>query len=102
MDSFQKFTEGPPPIEAFYDELRKEKCHEDDYNHFVKVYRTFECKNMRDLEKIYLLTDVGGLADVMENNSAISMKNFGLDAAHFITNSSLADASQRLINYKKD
>jgi len=102
MDSFQKFTEGPPPIEAFYDELRKEKCHEDDYNHFVKVYRTFECKNMRDLEKIYLLTDVGGLADVMENNSAISMKNFGLDAAHFITNSSLADASQKLVNYKKD
>ncbi len=43
MDSLEKFKEGPPPIEAFYDNLKEKHCHKDDYNHFLKVYNTFEC-----------------------------------------------------------
>jgi len=101
MDSLEKYEQGPPPIEAFHNDLKDIPCHIDDYNHFLKVYNIFECKNMRDYEKIYLLTDVAGLADVMENNSESGMKNFGLDPANFITNSSFADATQKFITYKK-
>jgi len=91
MDSVEKYEQGPPPIEVFYNDLKETPCHKDDYDHFLKVYYTFDCKNMRDFEKIYLLTDVAGLADVMEDNSKNSMKIFGLDPANFITNSSFAD-----------
>ncbi len=55
--------------EAFRNDLDKTgnpDCHIDDYNHFCKIYDMFNCKNMDDLQEIYVKSDVCGLADVIE------------------------------------
>jgi len=105
MDSEEKFKESKPSIECFNNDLAKDEkdkaCHPDDYDHFVRIYDTFECKNMDDLQEIYIKSDTCGLADVIEELRKDSINKFGMDIVNFITLSSFADASLKRMIHKK-
>ena len=81
-----KFAETSlPPQEAFFSKLSDEHIEDADYIHAQTVWTTFNMKCLRDYHDLYLKTDVLLLADVFENFRDLSIKNYGLDAAHFMT-----------------
>jgi hypothetical protein len=86
MNSFTKLLETRlPQIDDFYSKLNNEHISKDDYEHAVKVWIAFMCKDMGDYHDLYLKTDVLLLADVFENFRNISMTNYGLDPAYYIS-----------------
>ena len=74
-----------PPIEDFYDNLSKESCSNEDYEHAQKVWKHFKCKTFKDYHDLYLKTDVLLLADVFETFRTLSLNIYGLDPAWYIS-----------------
>ena len=86
IDSFIRFEEEElPPIEAFYNDLAREDISDKEYKHALNVWNIFNCKNFGDYHDIYLKTDVLLLADVFENYRTTSIRDYKLDAAHYIS-----------------
>ena len=53
MDSFERFREPLPPIEAFFNDLTDSPCSDDDYSKVKKVFESFNLKTLGDLTKLY-------------------------------------------------
>ncbi|XP_073236533.1 uncharacterized protein [Porites lutea] len=85
------FTETQlPPKEEFYSQLYDEDISDDDYQHAIRVWNTFECKTIRDYHNLYLKSDVLLLSDVFENFRKTCLKHYKLDPAHYYTSPGLA------------
>ena len=55
VSSFEKlFKTQLPPKEEFYSKLNDEEISDDDYQHAINVWNTFECKTIRDYHDLYL------------------------------------------------
>ena len=68
VSSIEKLTETQlPPKEEFYSKLNDEVITDDDYQHALNVWNTFQCKTIRDYHNLYLKSDVLLLADAFEN-----------------------------------
>ena len=68
VSSIEKLTETQLPLkEKFYSKLNDEDITDDDYQHAIKVWNTFQCKTIKDYHDLYLKSDVLLLADVFEN-----------------------------------
>ena len=88
---FEKFSETQlPPKEAFYNSLQKKDISEQDYEHALKVWKTFDCKNLWDFHDIYLMTDIFLLADIMVSFREMCLNNYKLDPYHFYTSPGFA------------
>ena len=88
---FSKFEEAQLPTKAaFYDTLQKKEISDQDYAHAMKVWETFDCKNLWDYHDLYLLTDVLLLADVMVSFRKMCLQNYQLDPYHFYTSPGFA------------
>ena len=79
-----------PPKEEFYSKLNDEDISDDDYQHAIRVWNTFECKTIRDYHNLYLKSDVLLLSDVFENFRKTCLKHYKLDPAHYYTSPGLA------------
>ena len=79
-----------PPKEEFYSHLNDEDISDDDYQHAIRVWNTFECKSIRDYHDLYLKSDVLLLADVFENFRKTCLKHYKLDPVHYYTSPGLA------------
>ena len=91
VSSLEKLSETQlPPKEEFYSKLNDEEISDDDYQHTINVWNTFECKTIRDYHDLYLKTDVLLLADVFENFRKTCLKHYSLDPAHYYTSPGLA------------
>ena len=91
VSSLDKLSETClPPKEEFYSQLYDEDISDDDYQHAIKVWNTFECKSIRDYHNLYLKSDVLLLADVFENFRATCLKHYKLDPAYYYTSPGLA------------
>ncbi|XP_073231683.1 uncharacterized protein [Porites lutea] len=91
VSSIEKLSETQlPPKEEFYSKLNDEDISDDDYQHAINVWNTFECKTIRDYHNLYLKSDVLLLADVFENFRKTCLKHYNLDPAHYYTSPGLA------------
>ena len=91
VSSLEKLTETQlPPKEEFYSKLNDEDISDDDYQHAINVWNTFECKSIRDYHNLYLKSDVLLLSDVFENFRKTCLKHYKLDPAHYYTSPGLA------------
>ncbi|CAB4026188.1 Hypothetical predicted protein, partial [Paramuricea clavata] len=86
-----------PSKKEFYSKLNNTDINDEDYEHAQKVWKTFDCKTMRDYHDLYLKTDVLLLTDVMYRFRKICMENYGLDPLHYYTAPGLAwDAALKI------
>lgn len=109
VDSTSKLDQTHlPPIEDFTNDLEKGyaddaergKCSEHDYKRAQTVWKTFDCKTMRDYELIYLISDTTLLADIFEAYRAENFKLDGLDPAWYLTVSQFSASIVYFDNYK--
>ena len=91
VSSLEKLSETQlPPKEEFYSKLNDEDISDDDYQHAINVWNTFECKSIRDYHNLYLKSDVLLLSDVFENFRKTCLKHYKLDPVHYYTSPGLA------------
>lgn len=55
------------------------------YSRAIDVWHTFQCRTLSEYSDIYLLSDVLLLADIFENFRNISLQNYKLDPAQYMT-----------------
>ena len=88
VSSLSKFDETKlPPRE---EKLNDEDITDEEYQHALNVWSTFNCSNIRDYHNLYLKSDVLFLADVFENFRSTCLKHYNLDPAHYYTSPGLA------------
>ena len=86
MDSWDKMEETElPPKEEYWNDLTQKHISEKDYERAKEIWDTFGLKTLKELHDLYMDTDVVLLADIFENFRNFSLKNYGLDPAHFST-----------------
>ena len=91
MDNIEKLKDPKlPPQKAFYSKLTGEGISNINYNHALKVWRTFKMKNFKTYHEIYNKTDVLLLADIFEKFRDICLKKYGLDPVYYYTAPGLA------------
>ena len=91
VSSLDKLSETClPPKEEFYSYLNDEDISDEDYQHAINVWNTFDCKTIKDYHNLYLKSDVLLLADVFENFRKTCLHHYKLDPAHYYTSPGLA------------
>ena len=90
-NSFERFKETKlPSKEEFYSKLDDEEISDEDYQHALNVWNTFNCQTIQDYHNLYLKSDVLLLADVFENFRKMCLKHYKLDPSHYYTAPGLA------------
>ena len=79
-----------PSKDLFYSKLYDEHISDEDYQHAIKVWDTFNCKTIKDYHDLYLKSDVLLLADVFENFRKTCLKHYKIDPCHYYTAPGLA------------
>ena len=79
-----------PSKEDFYSKLYDEEISDEDFQHALNVWDTFNCQTLQDYHYLYLKTDVLLLADVFENFRKTCLQHYKLDPCHYYTAPGLA------------
>ena len=100
MDDIEKLKiKKPPKQEAFYSKLTGHGINNINYQHVLKVWKTWKMKTFKEYLKLYNETYVLLLADVFENFRDVCLKNYGLDPVYYFTAPGLAwDACLKMTN----
>ena len=90
ITSFEVFDETElPPIEAFYNDLSKEACTEEDYAHAQKVWKELDLKSLNEMVHLYISSDVVLLGSVLQQYRTECLSSYNLDPVHYYTAPSL-------------
>lgn len=89
--SMDKYLESSlPPQTAFYNDLKRQPCTLEDYEHAQAVWSELQISNLREYTLIYCLTDVLILADALIKMRNMFMKDFIIDPVHYFSVSQLS------------
>ena len=73
-----------------YDYVNNTHISNDDYQHAINVWNTFNCRTLKDYHDLYLKSNVLLLADVFENFRKTCLKHYKLDSVQYYTSQGLA------------
>ena len=79
-----------PSKDLFYSKLYDEHISDEDYQHAIKVWKSFNCKTLKDYHDLYPKSDVLLLPDVFENFRKTCLKHYKRDPCHYYTAPGLA------------
>ena len=86
VDNWERFNETSLPSKKdFYSNLNMEDIDDTDYRHGNNVFKGFKLENLGDYHDLYVQKDTLLLADVFENFRDLSIKEYELDTAHFLS-----------------
>lgn len=74
-----------PPKEAFFNVLTETNISDLDYEHGMKMYSAFECRDFLDYCEVYCLLDVFLLAETVCAFRQQMHRDFGLDMSHYMS-----------------
>ena len=76
--------------EAFYGSLNMEYITDVDHRLALRVFKTFNNKNLGDYHDLYVQSDTLLLADIFEAFRSVCIEIYELDSAHFLSAPGLA------------
>lgn len=79
-----------PPKSAFFNKLTNSAISQNDYEHELLIYKTFNLKNFGDYLELYQRLDVIFLGEVFTSFRRKSMKYWRLDPVYFVSTANLA------------
>ena len=86
LDSFTPLDEPALPLrEAFFNNFGGIECSLADYAYAQHVWENFHCQNLKEYMALYLLSDICLLADVFQAFRNISLDEYQLDPAYFVS-----------------
>lgn len=89
--SMDKYNETClPEITSFYNDLKRQPCSQEDYNHARTVWSQLNISDLREYTLIYCITDVLILADALIKMRNMFVKDFNIDAVHYFSISQLS------------
>lgn len=91
LSSFEKFNETKLPEKtAFFSTLTNKHISDEEYDHALRVWQTFDIRSLGEYHDFYVKSDVILLADVFENFRKLCKQFYDLDPAHLTTLPSLS------------
>ena len=102
MDSWEKFNEERlPPKKEFYSKLNLKDITDEEYKHALKVWDTFNIKNLGEYHDLYVQGDALQLADIFRKFRETCLEIYQLDPAYFVSTPGLAwQACLKMTNVK--
>ena len=89
-----------PTIDNFHSNLNSSYFSKTDYAHTKKVWQFFKLKNLGEYnDDVYVQSDVAHISDVFENFMSLCLKEYELDASHFVSTPGLA--FEAMLKYTK-
>lgn len=76
---------GLPPQEAFFNVLTDQGISDDDYQHALKVFDVFKCKDFEDYLTLYVRLDTLLLTDIFETWRKMCFNNYGLEIVKYVS-----------------
>ena len=67
------------------DDMKGEMMPQDEYDHMVKLWKTFDIKTWGEYYDLYNVLDVTLMADAFEHFRVTTLNAFGVDPMHYIT-----------------
>ena len=90
FDSFSRFKETSlTNIDVFYNDLNDEECGEEDYEHALNVWHSFDMKTLEEYHDLYMKTDVILFSCVLNKYRSECYEAHGLDPVHYYTSPAL-------------
>ena len=74
-----------PSREQCIDDMKGEMMPQDEYDHMVKLWNTFDIKTWGEYYELYNVLDVTLMADAFDHFRNTTLKAFGVDPMHYIT-----------------
>ena len=74
-----------PSRKQCIDDMKGEMMPQDEYDHMVKLWKTFDIKTWGEYYELYNVLDVTLMADAFEHFRITTLKAFGVDSMHSIT-----------------
>ena len=85
LTDFDKFDEGLPSREDFYNELDDKHITDSEWDHVLNVWSEFQIETLGDYHDLYVESDVLLLCDVIGKYRKLIITEFNLDPLHFYT-----------------
>ena len=79
-----------PPRKEFYSHLTGQTVSQKDYEHARTVWKEFDCRDMTDYTRLYVLSDTVLLAEVIQRFRKSIFDSYNLDPVHYISLPGLA------------
>ena len=74
-----------PSRKQCIDDMKGEMMPQDEYDHMVKLWKTFDIKTWGEYYELYNVLDVTLMTDIFEHFRNTTLKAFGVDLMHYIT-----------------